>query len=142
LIGQWFRANLPEVDDYLYAEKTDKKYYRVFNTRERRRKGRSTQPYAVIANRLQQLESKIVIDHCCVQLLKQNPRLIISTIHDGILVPADMQQLVVDQLRTSFAEHGLSPRISTEQKKQQETNTGSDYRDKTTDFTKRERRHL
>jgi len=128
-IGRWYQECLPEVAAYLKREKSNQVYVKQLNVN--RSTGKPKQAYAIIANRLQDFEAQVVVRDCCGQLLQKAPELVMSTIHDGILVPAEFSELVIQELRSSFEAQGLSPEITTGQ--EQQKNYIEIYRDKTKD---------
>jgi hypothetical protein len=111
-VNQWFKVRFPDICEYMRLEKTNDEYYRLFNTAERRDAGRSTQPYAVIAHKLQRLESQIIIEDCCASLFETYPSLPILTAHDSLIVPESMKEQVLEQMTKSFVKKGLKPRIT------------------------------
>lgn len=129
-VHAWFNRRFPGVCSYMRAEKTNDAYRQEFNTLKRRQNGRTTQPYAVIANRLQRLESQIIIENCCSSLFKQNPAMPILTAHDALIVPVSYQEQVLAAMRESFNEFGLDPQISAKQQ-QKKKKTDREQTDRT-----------
>ncbi len=111
-VNQWFKDQFPEVCNYMRLEKTNDEYYKIFNTKERRESGKATQPYAVIAHKLQKLESEIIIEDCCSALFEKYPSLPILTAHDALIVPESMKHKVLEQMKASFLRKELNPRIT------------------------------
>jgi hypothetical protein len=108
----WFKRRFPSVCEYLRSEKTNRDYYKIFNTITRKQKGKTTHPYAIIAHRLQRLEAEIVIEHCCAALFVQDPNFPILTAHDALIVPVSKVEQALAQMKNSFMEVGLCPKIT------------------------------
>lgn len=107
LVAKWFGREFPDISSYLKQRKTQAK------------KGRSRStlygpPYAVVAYDLQKLEAAIVIQGCCARLIQHHPELPFTPIHDGILVPDDHSEIVIEELRSSFKAIGRNPAIKCE----------------------------
>ena len=110
-LNEWFNRRFPAICEYMRSEKTNRDYYKIFNTSARRQKGKTTQPYAIIAHRLQRLEAEIVIENCCAALFVQDPKFPILTAHDALIVPVSKVEHALAQMRNSFMEFGLCPKI-------------------------------
>jgi hypothetical protein len=108
----WFKRRFPSVCEYMRSEKTNRDYYKIFNTITRQQQGKTTQPYAIIAHRLQRLEAEIVIEHCCAALFVQHPQFPILTAHDALIVPVSKVEQALAQMKNSFREFGLCPKIA------------------------------
>jgi hypothetical protein len=118
MVNVWFCKNFPGVRQFLIEEKKRPenvaKYWGTYQRNKKKRKGMKDEcphPYAAVAHTLQKLEAKVVIEDTCSALLKREPGMPILTVHDELIVPQSKAEMVYEQLRTSFAEYGLSPNI-------------------------------
>lgn len=111
-LHKWMKKEFPGVVAYMKAEKTNPEYRKRFDTPERKMLGKSLKPYAIIAERLQKLEAKIVIETCCAELLRESPEIPILTIHDGLVIPGSKGEFVRSKLSDSFMKFDLRPKIS------------------------------
>lgn len=112
VLHQWMKNEFPGVVAYMKSEKTNPDYKKLFDTPERRQQGKSLKPYAIIANRLQELEAQIVIETCCADLLIESPDLHILTIHDGLVIAGSKADYVKSKLSDSFGKFDLRPQIT------------------------------
>jgi hypothetical protein len=111
-LNGWFKRRFPTICEYMRSEKTNRQYYKIFNTITRQQKGKTTQPYAIIAHRLQRLEAEIVIENCCAALFVQDPKFPILTAHDALILPVSKVEQALVQMKNSFMEFGLCPKIT------------------------------
>ena len=121
----WLLAKFPDICNYMKSEKTNEAYRKIFSTKARHRDGRSTQPYAIIADKLQKLESRIVIETCCKTLFEIDPDFPVLTVHDGLILPISFGSIAVEALKKSFSDYGLNPKLtlSTRKYNKDENNT-------------------
>ena len=68
--------------------------------------------HTTLAHDLQKLESTIMIDRVCANLLKRSPDASLVTVHDSILCEESLQHEVLEEIKSQFkAMCGVSPHI-------------------------------
>ena len=111
-VAHWFRNHLPSIHRFLSTWKTpDDLYWRSEAIRSQRTGNKRKGPHAVVSRTLQELESKVFIESCSKHLLENHPTAVFATIHDSLLLPVSFVPAATTELRNSFAELGLSPKI-------------------------------
>ena len=70
--------------------------------------------YRVLAQRLQRLESTIIIDGVCGYLMEHYPDLPVLSIHDELIAPRKIAGVVHKQIEKQFKKYGVSAKITTE----------------------------
>lgn len=68
--------------------------------------------YQALAHKLQRMESQVIIQGCCQELLDAEPDLQIGTVHDCLILPENYEDLAIDTLKEHFGRLGLNPSIS------------------------------
>ena len=70
-----------------------------------------TKDYKRLAQQMQTLERKYVIDTVCERLKRLRPQMFLATIHDSILAQKADCDLIVSVMSEAFAERGVNPRL-------------------------------
>ena len=112
-VAHWFRETLPSIDRFLSTWKSsDDLHWKSEAIRSQRTGNKRKGPHAVVSRTLQQLEANVFIESCSKHLLEKYPDAMFATIHDSLLVPESFFAAAKTELRNSFAELGLSPKIN------------------------------
>lgn len=111
LILEWFKANFPEIANYLIETKTSEQSRLEMNTEIRREAGKKTCAYAITAFEMQRLEAEIMIEGVCAQFLSQHANEFIAPVHDAVLVQEGMRFAAEQILKEQFEKRGLKPRV-------------------------------
>jgi hypothetical protein len=111
LILEWFKANFPEIANYLIETKTSEQSRLEMNTEIRREAGKKTCAYAITAYEMQRLEAEIMIEGVCAQFLSQHLNEFIAPVHDAVLVQEGMRFAAEKILKEQFEKRGLKPRV-------------------------------
>lgn len=113
-IARWFQTSAPAVDKFLANQKKPSINYWKKANAIRKQTGQNIKgPHAVISQQLQKLESEVVIEDCCKNIFANNPDVVISTVHDCLLVPKSFVETAKAEFIRSFASLGLKPTIKT-----------------------------
>lgn len=67
-----------------------------------------------LAQQLQRLESSIVIDGVCGYLMQHYPEMPVLTIHDELVVPQQIADIVQKLIEQQFSMRGVSARLTKE----------------------------
>ncbi|MCX7385993.1 MAG: hypothetical protein NTX48_04945 [Planctomycetales bacterium] len=111
-VALWFRETLPSIHRFLSTWKTsDDLFWKSEAIRSQRTGNKRKGPHAVVSRTLQQLEANVFIESCSKHLLEKYPAAVFATIHDSLLLPVSFVPAATTELRNSFAELGLSPKI-------------------------------
>lgn len=111
-VAQWFSETIPSIHRFLSTWKvSDDLYWKSEAVRSQRTGNKRKGPHAVVSRRLQQLEANVFIESCSKHLLEKNPSSVFATIHDSLLMPETLVSAAKTELRNSFAELGLCPKI-------------------------------
>ena len=113
-VSKWFLSAFPEVSQYLREEKTNGQYYKIFNTRDRIRKGLPTQPYVIISHRMQRLESCLMIDQIAKEVMLRCKQMPFTTIHDAYLIAGEEKSNVQKILSQGFERQRIKPQFKIE----------------------------
>ena len=70
--------------------------------------------YRTLARDLQRMEATIIIDGVCGHLMEHHPDTPVLSIHDEIIAPQDMSNLVHQLLISEFGKYGLTPKVAIE----------------------------
>ena len=111
-IRDWYGAEYPGIWAWLKRDKNDEKHLAKFNTRERVKAKKTTRPFAISSYRLQKMESEIVIGDCCRQLIDKNPGIVITPIHDCIVVQESKVDEVYAEMMAAFKRRNVRVQLS------------------------------
>lgn len=99
--SNWFSAHYPTIDDYLREWKSQPL------TQTERLINHFNQPHKRTAAKLQQMESKIIIETACAEIKRLKPNAVLVTVHDSILCQKVDVEIVRQQITKAFLTEGL-----------------------------------